>query len=45
VAKLKGKRLDYFFMLALFAGGLVLHLLLLAPFRFDGLYGQDSYAY
>jgi 4-amino-4-deoxy-L-arabinose transferase-like glycosyltransferase len=45
MARLKGKRLDLFFVLALFAGGLLLHLLLLAPFRFDGLYGQDSYSY
>lgn len=39
------RRLDLSLALVLFVTGLSLRLLLLAPFEFDGLYGQDPYAY
>jgi 4-amino-4-deoxy-L-arabinose transferase-like glycosyltransferase len=40
-----GKRLDLSLNLALFVGSLLLRTLLLFPSGFDGLYGQDAYAY
>src|SRR5436309_74067 len=39
------KRLDLWLMLALFAASLALRVALIAPTHFDGLYGQDPYAY
>jgi 4-amino-4-deoxy-L-arabinose transferase-like glycosyltransferase len=38
-------RWDFSILLLLFAGGIVLRFFLLTPTGFDGLYGQDSYAY
>ncbi|MEZ4667774.1 MAG: phospholipid carrier-dependent glycosyltransferase [Anaerolineae bacterium] len=39
------RRLDLFLVTALFVAGFVLHFLMLAQTQFDGLYGQDAYAY
>lgn len=39
------KRLDWALVLGLFAAGILLRVLLLLPTHFDGLYGQDAYAY
>ncbi len=39
------RRIDISLLLLLFAGGILLRLFLLAPTGFDGLYGQDAYAY
>lgn len=39
------RRLDVSLLLLLFVGGILLRVLLLAPSGFDGLYGQDPYAY
>jgi hypothetical protein len=38
-------RIDISILLILFAGGIVLRIFLIAPTGFDGLYGQDPYAY
>ena len=38
-------RLDLILLLLLFVGGIILRLALIAPTGFDGLYGQDPYAY
>jgi 4-amino-4-deoxy-L-arabinose transferase-like glycosyltransferase len=42
---LQSRYRDYILVLLLFIGGLLLCAALLLPTRFDGLYGQDSYAY
>jgi 4-amino-4-deoxy-L-arabinose transferase-like glycosyltransferase len=39
------RRIDISLLLLLFAGGILLRIILLAPTQFDGLYGQDAYAY
>lgn len=39
------RRLDLTLCLIIFISGIVLRLLLLTPSGFDGLYGQDAYAY
>lgn len=39
------RRVDITLALGLFAAGLLLRLMILLPTRFDGLYGQDAYAY
>jgi hypothetical protein len=39
------RRIDTSLLLLLFAGGILLRIILLAPTGFDGLYGQDAYAY
>ena len=43
--KFKGVWQDTYIAFALFAGSLILRFLIIAPSGFDGLYGQDSYAY
>lgn len=39
------RRVDLTLALGLFVAALLLRLMVLLPMRFDGLYGQDSYAY
>jgi 4-amino-4-deoxy-L-arabinose transferase-like glycosyltransferase len=39
------RRFDYSFMAMLFVGNILLRLAFLLPTGFDGLYGQDAYAY
>jgi len=43
--RLSVRQIDISLLLLLFAGGILLRLLLLTPTGFDGLYGQDAYAY
>ncbi len=39
------RRIDLTLALGLFIAALLLRLMVLLPMRFDGLYGQDAYAY
>jgi hypothetical protein len=44
-AHISVRRIDITLLLLLFAGGILLRVFLLTPTGFDGLYGQDAYAY